>query len=205
MTTQFVSLGQLARRPAATPFEQCDLCAAPVGADHRHVLDSASGQVLCACQACAILLTGAEAGAGRRRLIPTRRVALSGELLTDARWSSLHVPVGMAFFVRSTEGDGARAYFPSPAGPTEAYLEDGAWQAIAAQESLLATMEPGVEALLVNRLDDRRDCYLAPIDTCYRLVGLVRAYWHGFSGGSRLWDEIDRFFEELRETAHAQH
>ncbi len=49
-----------------------------------------------------------------------------------------------------------------------------------------------------------------PIDLCYRLVGLIRAQWRGFSGGAEVWDAIDRFYadldaraEEIGEAAHA--
>jgi hypothetical protein len=31
------------------------------------------------------------------------------------------------------------------------------------------------------------------------LVGLLRLYWHGLSGGEVVWQEIDRFFVKLRE------
>ena len=35
-------------------------------------------------------------------------------------------------------------------------------------------MEPDVEALLINRVGPAREYFLAPIDECYRLVGLIR-------------------------------
>ncbi|HEX8896401.1 MAG TPA: DUF5947 family protein, partial [Terriglobales bacterium] len=43
--------------------------------------------------------------------------------------------------------------------------------------------------------------YIAPIDACYRLVGLIRLHWHGLSGGEEVWREIDNFFAELRAQA----
>ena len=36
-----------------------------------------------------------------------------------------------------------------------------------------------------------------PIDECYALVGLIRTSWRGFTGGSEVWEQIGRFFEEL--------
>jgi hypothetical protein len=36
-----------------------------------------------------------------------------------------------------------------------------------------------------------------PIDECYRLVGLIRLNWRGLSGGSEVWEEVDKFFEQL--------
>ena len=43
--------------------------------------------------------------------------------------------------------------------------------------------------------------YLAPIDQCYRLVGLIRAHWRGLSGGTEVWREIAQFFDELKARA----
>ena len=54
--------------------------------------------------------------------------------------------------------------------------------------------EPDVEALLVNRISDSPRYYRAPIDHCFRLVGIIRTHWRGFSGGTEVWQEIDRFF-----------
>jgi hypothetical protein len=39
---------------------------------------------------------------------------------------------------------------------------------------------------------------MAPIDECYKLVGLIRANWKGLSGGAEVWTEVGRFFLELR-------
>jgi uncharacterized protein DUF5947 len=54
-----------------------------------------------------------------------------------------------------------------------------------------------VEALLVNRARGAHDSFLVPIDECYKLVGVIRTRWRGFSGGREVWDEIARFFEDL--------
>ncbi len=61
---------------------------------------------------------------------------------------------------------------------------------------MLNQFEPDVEALLVNRLSSPR-YYRAPIDQCFRLVGIIRTHWRGLSGGQEVWQEIDRFFGEL--------
>jgi hypothetical protein len=37
------------------------------------------------------------------------------------------------------------------------------------------------------------------MDECYSLVGLIRMRWRGLSGGREVWEEIARFFEQLRE------
>ncbi len=69
---------------------------------------------------------------------------------------------------------------------------------------ILKEMEPDVEALLVNRVASARnyasaEYYIVPIDECYKLVGLIRAYWHGLSGGTEVWEAIGKFFTELKE------
>jgi hypothetical protein len=33
---------------------------------------------------------------------------------------------------------------------------------------------------------------------CYRLVASVRRQWRGFSGGERVWQDVEDFFDELR-------
>ena len=58
---------------------------------------------------------------------------------------------------------------------------------------------PEVEALLVNTTRGRREHWLVPIDDCFALVTLVRREWKGLSGGTRVWEEIDRFFDDLSE------
>jgi hypothetical protein len=40
--------------------------------------------------------------------------------------------------------------------------------------------------------------FVVPIDVCYRLVGLIRIHWRGLSGGTEVWQEIGKFFTELR-------
>ena len=40
-----------------------------------------------------------------------------------------------------------------------------------------------------------------PIDQCFRLVGLIRMHWKGFTGGAAVWEEIDRFFADLASVA----
>ena len=64
-------------------------------------------------------------------------------------------------------------------------------------------MNADVEALLVNRVSRARDgaaaeYYLAPIDECYKLTGLIRARWRGLSGGAEVWEEIRNFFTALK-------
>ena len=55
-------------------------------------------------------------------------------------------------------------------------------------------MEPDIEALLVDRVGTKREYFLAPIDVCFELVGLIRMHWRGLAGGEVVWSEVDRFF-----------
>jgi hypothetical protein len=50
-------------------------------------------------------------------------------------------------------------------------------------------------------VDGARDQYLAPIDECYRLVGLIRMHWKGLSGGREVWEHLGRFFADLNRRA----
>ncbi|HEX6510580.1 MAG TPA: DUF5947 family protein, partial [Chloroflexota bacterium] len=105
----------------------------------------------------------------------------------------------MAFFTRNTAAGRVMALYPSPAGPTESLLSLDTWDELEQRNPMLADMEADVEALLVNRTRDKRDYFLVPIDECYKLVGLIRAYWRGLSGGREVWQQIDRYFATLQE------
>jgi hypothetical protein len=37
-----------------------------------------------------------------------------------------------------------------------------------------------------------------PIDECFKLIGLIRLKWKGFSGGLEVWKEIGAFLETLK-------
>jgi Family of unknown function (DUF5947) len=117
---------------------------------------------------------------------------------TDVEWESLALPINLAFFFHSTPENRSKAMYPSPAGATESLLPLSAWESLVARNLTLARMEPDVEALLVNRVGTSREHYLAPIDACFELVGLIRLHWRGFSGGEIVWEEIDKFFSRLR-------
>ena len=68
---------------------------------------------------------------------------------------------------------------------------------------VLNEMQDDVTALLVNRVGHVRgaapaEYFLVPIDECYKLVGLIRTYWRGLSGGTEVWREIGAFFTALK-------
>lgn len=177
--------------------ENCELCSAPIPAEHRHLLDVSRRELMCACRACSLLFDRSAAGGGHYRLVGDRRLRLDGFALSDLAWEQLRIPVDMAFFFHSTVAERVMAFYPSPLGPTESLLEFEAWIDLEAANPVLAQMVPDVEALLVNRARGARRQWLAPIDECYRLVALIRTRWRGFGGGQEVWQSIDQFFDAL--------
>jgi hypothetical protein len=183
--------------PAFDEDEVCELCGVAVPPEHRHLLDLEKRDLLCACKACSLLFDGDAAGGGHYKLVPNRRVSLDDFELDDVTWERLSLPVDMAFFFRNSREGRVMAYYPSPAGPTESLLGLEAWDDIEATNPALAEMVDDTEALLVNRATGTERQWLVPIEDCYALVGLIRTRWRGFSGGAEVWEEIDRFFDEL--------
>jgi hypothetical protein len=195
--TPFTSLRRLTQDAQAA--QQCDLCSTPLRDRHRHLVEPANRQVLCACDACAILFDGQSER--RYRLIPDRVLYLEAFQMPDELWDSLLVPVNMAFFFRSTPEGRVVPLYPGPAGATESLLELESWQELEAANPILRDLQPDVEALLVNRVGTTRDHYLVPIDRGYQLVGLIRSNWRGLSGGTEVWRAINGFFSDLRASA----
>jgi Family of unknown function (DUF5947) len=177
--------------------ERCDLCGEPIPPEHRHLLDLETREVSCACRACSLLFDRPAAGGGHYRLIPDRSYRLEGFELDDLAWDELRIPVEMAFFFRGSKEGRVQAFYPSPMGATESLLGLEAWTALEEANPVLREMAPDTEALLVNRARGARQHFLVPIDECYRLVGLIRTRWRGFTGGKEVWEEIGRFFAEL--------
>ena len=97
------------------------------------------------------------------------------------------------------------ALYPSPAGATESLLPLTAWESLIAANPMLCGMQHDVEALLVNRVEKTREYFLAPMDICFELVGLIRVHWRGLSGGEELWNEIDAFFARLKKNSVIVH
>ena len=182
--------------------ERCELCGQEVPASHQHLLEVAARRMVCACEACALLFSGQVATKFRR--VPRRNLAMPGFQMTDGQWEGLSIPINMAFFFFSTSTQRVEVMYPSPAGATEALLSQDAWAEIAVANPVLSSLEPDVEALLVNRVGHAREgiaaeYFVVPIDECFKLVGLIRLHWKGLSGGTEVWIEIGRFFTELRE------
>ena len=192
--TVFTTLRRFAR-PRATP-KRCELCSVGLAAEHRHMLEMSNGQIVCACDSCAFRFQAVLDG--RFKLIPRDVRSLPGLNLTDVEWETLALPINLAFFFRSTPENKTKAMYPSPAGATESLLPLQAWDSLVASNPGLVPLEPDVEALLVNRVGTKREYYLAPIDVCFELVGLIRVHWRGLAGGEIAWEEIDKFFSRLQ-------
>ena len=79
-------------------------------------------------------------------------------------WDGLAIPVNMAFLL--TSADQPQAYYPSPAGATELLLTLDGWTELLDASPAPTSMAPDVEALLINRVGERRDYFIAPIDRC---------------------------------------
>jgi hypothetical protein len=187
-----------AAKAAEAAQEYCDLCGELIPSEHRHLLEVSTREIMCSCRPCSILFDSEAASEGRYRLVPDRRLFLEDFEIGDVQWESLRIPVDMAFFFYSTPAERVVAFYPSPMGPTESLLKLGAWEELERHNRVLEGMERDVEALLVNRVRGAREHFLVPIDECYSLVGLIRMHWRGLSGGRGVWNEIDKFFEDLR-------
>ena len=196
---------------------------------------------MCACRACYLLFTHsgaamgpeareqaetgrlaghAHAGPGRGRYvsIPDRYLSDPARQLSLAEWGSLQIPVGLAFFLRTSRSAGITAFYPSPAGATECELNLEAWARIAADHPLLSAAAPDVEAILISRdplLEPGTDtqqpesagspdqpateAFLVPIDACYELAGRMRLLWRGFDGGAEARQSIADFLGRVRQ------
>ena len=196
-------LRELAQRPLVEPAplpepERCDLCGEPLPPEHRHVLDLASGQPECACRACSILFDRGAAGGDHYRLIPERRLRLQDRAVDARLWAALGIPVDLAF-VTVADGGTPLARYPAPVGLITSAPARDAWAQMTDADPVLASMEPDVEALLLNRARGANERWLVPVDDCFRLAAVLREHWTGFQGGDVVWQEIARFFAALNE------
>jgi hypothetical protein len=199
----FETLRQIASRPKQR-VEQCELCNVALRTEHSHLVEVARRKLLCACDACAILFSG-QAGTKFKR-VPRNVSTLANFQMTDAEWDGLLIPINLAFFFKNSPDSRVSALYPSPAGATESLLPLEAWSAIVEANPVLSRLQPDVEALLVNRVGHARgvapaEYFIVPIDLCFHLVGLIRIHWRGLSGGTEVWQQIGKYFAELRSKA----
>ncbi len=174
--------------------EVCDLCGNDISPDHRHLLHLTERRILCVCESCLALRSGDP----ELRPTGTRALWLDDLELPDELWARFQIPIGLAFFLLDSAAGRVVALYPSPAGATESELDLDAWDELLAANPPLAGLESDVEALIVSRMTEPRQQVIAPIDECYRLVGLIKTSWEGISGGVGPEQAIHRFFEELR-------
>ena len=173
--------------------ESCDLCGNRIDADHRHVLHLTERRILCVCESCMALRSGDP----ELRPTGTRVLWLDDLELSDELWARFAIPIGLAFFLRDSAAGGVVALYPSPAGATESELDLDAWKELVTANPELMTLEADAEALIVNRMSDPPRHAVAPIDECYRLVGMIKVSWEGISGGEGPQEAIDAFFGQL--------
>jgi hypothetical protein len=154
---------------------------------------------VCTCDPCALRFQ--DVVGGRFKLIPRDVWDLAQFSLSDVEWENLALPINLAFFFFSTPEKKMKALYPSPAGATESLLPLAAWNSLAERHPRLRTMQPDVEALLVNRVGTKREYYVVPVDVCFELVGLIRMHWRGLSGGDVVWQQVETFFARLSANA----
>jgi len=207
-TTPLDVLRQFARkREMRPPMEQCELCSEEIPPSHRHLLEISNHTLTCVCRPCSILFSDPVAGSGKYRLVPSRYLSLSDFQMTDEQWDELQIPVNMAYIFHDSSTNHVMAFYPSPAGAMESALNLEGWDELVRNNPILNELEPDVEALLINHVQNRsgdgtyRDHYIVPIDACYELVGLIRLKWKGLSGGEEAWKAIAAFFTGLRKRA----
>lgn len=202
MTNNNRSISSLRRfvRPGAK-VERCELCNIVLPTEHLHLLHRETQQIACSCLPCSMLFP---ADAQRPYAVIPRTVEYWKDFeLSEGQWDSLHIPIGMAFFTHNTKAERVVALYPGPAGAIESLLTLETWQALVNVNPKLNELQPDVEALLVNRIGQKRDTFRVGIDVCFKLVGLFRAHWRGLSGGMEVWTEIENFFQQLIEQSYA--
>jgi hypothetical protein len=191
-----------ATAPSAAAPERCELCATEVPGEHGHIADLEGASLLCSCRACYLLFTQHNAGRGRYRSVPDRYLQDGSRVMTPAEWDQLEIPVGLAFFLRTSRAEGGiTGFYPSPAGATECRLDLPLWQQLVTAYPLLGAAADDVEATLISRSDDGVEYFLVPIDACYELVGRMRLHWHGFDGGTEGRESIAAYLVDVRRRA----
>jgi hypothetical protein len=199
--------------PRAAPAERCDICHTTVPDDHRHMLQLVDRRIVCTCEACWAL----HSGDPEYRPTGMRELWLTGFDCDEETWAGFQIPIGLAFFMRSTvmpgggrpsatpaeraQADSVVAFYPSPAGATESELAFDSWARLVAANPVLEQLDADTEALVVNRLSEPPQYAILPIDRCYELVGLIKSRWEGISGGSAIERAVPEFFERVRARA----
>jgi len=176
----------------------CQLCPSGLADDHRHLLHLYERRIVCVCETCWSM----RSGDSEYRPCGVRTLWLEDFELPGELWAALQIPIGLAFVMRSSMTGTVVALYPSLAGATESEIDVFAWAQMCAANPVLERLDADSEALVVNRLGaDGPQYAIAPIDQCYRLVGLIKSRWEGISGGTAIESAVAEFFGELRERA----
>lgn len=187
-------LRQLAKPPPAPDVEICELCETTVPSDHRHLLHLVERRIVCTCEVC----WAKHSGDPDFRPAGMRALWLEDFECSDEVWAGFQIPIGLAFFMRSGLTNQIVALYPSAVGATECELDLEAWERLVEANPRLGALDADGEALIVDRMSEPRQYVIAPIDECYRLVGLIKTRWEGISGGSAVEKAVPEFFAELR-------
>ncbi|MDX6718370.1 MAG: hypothetical protein QOJ63_624 [Solirubrobacteraceae bacterium] len=196
-STLVAGLGRLARPAPVVEVEKCEVCGSSLSEDHRHLLELGERRILCACEPCIAMRSGVD----NYCPVGTRTLWLDDFDFPDELWAAFQLPIGLAFFLRSTGTNTVVALYPSPAGATESELHLESWEALVARNPILEQLDSDGEALVVNRMTDPPEHAIVPIDECYRLVGLIKSNWTGISGGNAISDAVPLFFQHVRRKA----
>ncbi len=178
---------------------RCELCPVGLSERHQHLLNLVERRIVCVCATCWSL----HSGDPEYRATGGRTLWLDDFELDDEAWSGFQIPIGLAFMMKSGLDGEMVTLYPSPAGVTEAELDALAWIRLSADNPVLEDLATDSEALIINRLSVPPQHVIAPLDECYRLVGMIKSRWSGISGGPELTATVEEFFDALRGAAVA--
>ncbi len=196
-STLVAGLGRLARPAPVVEPEKCEVCGSSLSEDHRHLLELDERRILCACEPCIAMRSGVDSYCP----VGTRTLWLDDVDFPDELWAKFQLPIGLAFFLRSSGTGTVVALYPSPAGATESELHLESWEELVRRNPILEQLEVDGEAFVVNRMSQPYEHAIVPIDECYRLVGLIKSNWTGISGDNAISDAVPEFFTHIRRKA----
>ena len=164
----FATLRRFVRSRAAV--ERCELCGLELAPEHRHLLEMAKRKITCACDPCALRFT--DVVDGRFKLIP-RDARVLPDFRIDRRAMGGSRAADQSRLSLSRFGRGKNHGALSGAGGSDgiAPAARGLANAGASRIRRWRGWQPDVEALLVNRVGEAREYFIAPIDACFELVG----------------------------------
>jgi hypothetical protein len=136
-STLVAGLGRLARPAPVEETEICELCQRPVSDDHRHLLELDERRILCACEPCMAI----KSGLANYAPVGVRTLWLDDFVFPGELWASFQLPIGLAFFMRSTGTNTVVALYPSPAGATECELHLESWDKLVALNPILRDLD----------------------------------------------------------------